>query len=88
TKAWDEHQAVQDLTLTLYEGETLAIVGESGSGKTTLAKTIMGFTPPTAGNIHLNGVKITERNPDFYKQIQLVFQNPKEALSHRLTVCF
>ncbi|CQR70134.1 Glutathione import ATP-binding protein GsiA [Sporomusa ovata DSM 2662] len=87
TKAWDEHQAVQDLTLTLYEGETLAIVGESGSGKTTLAKTIMGLTPPTTGNIHLNGVKITERNQDFYKQIQLVFQNPKEALSHRLTVC-
>ena len=87
TKIWDEHQAVQDLTLTLYEGETLAIVGESGSGKTTLAKTIMGLTPPTAGDIHLNGVKITERNPDFYQQIQLVFQNPKEALSHRLTVC-
>lgn len=87
TKTWDEHQAVQDLTLTLYEGETLAIVGESGSGKTTLAKTIMGLTPPTAGDIHLNGVQITERNQDFYKQIQLVFQNPKEALSHRLTVC-
>ncbi|TWH51639.1 ABC transporter ATP-binding protein [Sporomusa sp. KB1] len=87
TKAWDEHQAVQDLTLTLYEGETLAIVGESGSGKTTLAKTIMGLTPPTSGNIYLNGVNITERSRDFYKQIQLVFQNPKEALSHRLTVC-
>lgn len=86
TKAWGEHQAVQNLTLTLYEGETLAIVGESGSGKTTLAKTIMGLTPTTAGDIHLNGEKVVERSQDFYKQIQLVFQNPKEALSHRLTV--
>ncbi|WP_211289680.1 putative ABC transporter ATP-binding protein [Sporomusa silvacetica DSM 10669] len=87
TKTWGQHQAIQNLTLTLYEGETLSIVGESGSGKTTLAKTIMGLTPPTTGDIHLNGIKITERNQDFYKQIQLVFQNPKEALSHRLTVC-
>ena len=88
TKTWGEdHQAVQDLSFTLYEGETLAIVGESGSGKTTLAKTIMGLTSPSAGDIQLNGVTITERDQDFYKQIQLVFQNPKESLSHRLTVC-
>lgn len=87
SKVWDKQEAVKDLSLTLYEGETLALVGESGSGKSTLAKTIMGLTPPTAGNIHLNGEKVTIRNQDFYKQIQLVFQNPKEALSHRLTVC-
>ncbi|SDE12042.1 ABC transporter ATP-binding protein [Sporomusa acidovorans] len=87
TKAWDERLVVQNLTFTLYEGETLTIIGESGSGKTTLAKTIMGLTPLSSGEIRLNGNKITERKLDFYQQVQLVFQNPKEALSHRLTVC-
>ncbi|WP_223226054.1 ABC transporter ATP-binding protein [Sporomusa sp. GT1] len=87
SKTWDEQEAVKELNLTLYEGETLSIVGESGSGKTTLAKTIMGLTPVTTGDIRLNGTRITERSQDFYKQIQLVFQNPQEALSHRLTVC-
>ena len=47
----------------------------------------MGLTPVTTGDIRLNGTRITERSQDFYKQIQLVFQNPQEALSHRLTVC-
>lgn len=87
SKFYKKHQAVENLSLTLYEGETLALVGESGSGKTTLAKTIMGLTPSTAGTISLNGEIIPAHTQDFYKQIQLVFQNPKEALSHRLTVC-
>lgn len=86
TKTWGEHIAVRNLDLTLYEGETLAIVGESGSGKTTLAKTIIGLTPPCSGEIKLNGQTVTERNQAFYQQIQLIFQNPKDALSHRMTV--
>ena len=87
TKIWDAKQeTVKNVSLTLYEGETLAIVGESGSGKTTLANMVIGLIPPTAGNIYLNGVKVAERDTSFYRQIQLVFQNPKEALSHRLTI--
>ncbi|WP_371366813.1 Glutathione import ATP-binding protein GsiA [Sporomusa rhizae] len=86
TKTWGERTAVKNLDLTLYEGETLAIVGESGSGKTTLAKAIIGLTPPSYGEIKLNGLPVKERKQAFYQQIQLVFQNPKDALSHRLTV--
>ncbi|SMD09960.1 ABC transporter ATP-binding protein [Sporomusa malonica] len=86
TKTWENCIAVNNLSLTLYEGETLSIVGESGSGKTTLAKTIMGLISLDSGQLILNGSLVAARDKAFYKQIQLVFQNPKDALSHRLTV--
>ena len=76
---------LEGVSLTLYEGETLALVGESGSGKTTLAKTLMGLWPADGGTFRIDGRKDWERH-QFYERIQLVFQNPKEAFSHRLSV--
>ena len=76
---------LEGVSLTLYEGETLALVGESGSGKTTLAKTLMGLWPAEGGTFRLDGRKDWERH-QFYERIQLVFQNPKEAFSHRLNI--
>ncbi len=76
---------LEDISLTLYEGETLALVGESGSGKTTLAKTLMGLWPADGGAFRIDGKDGWERH-QFYERIQLVFQNPQDAFSHRLSV--
>ncbi|HWR28299.1 MAG TPA: ABC transporter ATP-binding protein [Negativicutes bacterium] len=76
---------IEDISLTLQEGETMALVGESGSGKTTLAKTLMGLWPADGGTFRIDGKDDWQRK-HFYERIQLVFQNPKEAFSHRLSV--
>lgn len=74
------------IDLTLYEGETLALVGQSGSGKTTLARVVMGLLEPGSGMIFLEGSRVEGRGPSFYRSVQMVFQNPRESVSHRLTV--
>jgi len=79
-------RAVDGVNLSVAHGETLALVGQSGSGKTTLAKTIMGLHQPSAGTVYLEGKKVTARKKTFYRRVQMVFQNPGESLSHRLSV--
>jgi len=86
TKVFDSLKAINSVSLTLYEGETLALVGESGAGKTTLAKSVMGLSEPIKGEFYLEGKKVTQRNKEFYKKIQMIFQNPRESLSHRFNV--
>ncbi|MHC1578639.1 MAG: ABC transporter ATP-binding protein [Dehalococcoidia bacterium] len=78
--------AVDSVNMTIEGGETLALVGESGSGKTTLAKLIMGLIEPSEGEIYLEDGLISNRGKDFYQQVQMIFQNPGESLSHRLSV--
>ena len=84
-KQLESQTILADISLTLYEGETLALVGESGSGKTTLAKTLMGLWQADGGTFRIDGKDGWGRH-QFYERIQLVFQNPKEAFSHRLSV--
>lgn len=86
SKSFNGVRAVREVELTLYEGETLALVGESGSGKTTLALTIMGLLPPDKGEVWLEGQKVLHRGREFYQRVQMIFQNPRESLSHRLNV--
>ncbi len=83
---FDGIKAVDGVSLSIAHGETLALVGQSGSGKTTLAKTIMGLHQPSAGEVYLEGKKVTDRKKDFYRRVQMIFQNPGESLSHRLSV--
>jgi len=78
--------AVDAASITIEGGETLALVGESGSGKTTLAKLIMGLIEPTEGETYLENRLVSNRGKDFYRQVQMIFQNPGESLSHRLSV--
>ena len=78
--------AVDAVNIDVEGGETLALVGESGSGKTTLAKLIMGLIKPTEGEIYLENSLVGNRGKDFYRQVQMIFQNPGESLSHRLSV--
>ncbi|KAF5437301.1 peptide/nickel transport system ATP-binding protein [Candidatus Methanophagaceae archaeon] len=86
SKSFDTLKAVDSIDLTLYEGETLALVGESGSGKTTAAKVVIGLFEATEGQIYLEGKQILGRDKNFYQMVQMIFQNPMEALSHRLSV--
>jgi peptide/nickel transport system ATP-binding protein len=84
-------QAVHDVTLELWPGETLGLVGESGSGKSSLAKLLLGLSTPDAGGvISLDGAALpataTERSRTQLKSLQMVFQNPGLALNRSQTV--
>jgi len=86
TKRFGFFKAVDSVNLKVFEGETLAVLGQSGAGKTTLAKTIIGLLEPTDGEIFFDEKKVEEREKDFFRKVQLIYQNPREALSHRFTV--
>jgi len=86
TKKFGSLKAVDSVNLRIEAGETLALVGQTGSGKTTLVKTIMGLHQPTEGSVYLEDARVDNRGKDFYKRVQMVFQNPGESLSHRLSV--
>ena len=72
-----EEPVLRDVTLDVHPGKTIAIVGESGSGKTILISLIIGFMPPTKGQILIDGKDITEIDLKSYRQfISVVPQTP------------
>ena len=83
-------KAVDDVTLDVYEGETLGLVGESGCGKTTLGRSILRLAEPTDGKIWFDGIEVTalkgQALRDFRKQAQIVFQDPYSSLNPRITI--
>ncbi|MEF9968862.1 MAG: ATP-binding cassette domain-containing protein [Ruthenibacterium sp.] len=82
-------KAVDDVSLTVYKGETLGIVGESGCGKSTLGKSVMLLEKPTGGEVLFNYdgemKDITKFSKDetfkFRRRVQMVFQDPYSALN-------
>ncbi len=82
--------AVEDVTFTVFKGETLGLVGESGCGKTTTARMLLRLTTPTEGEIKIKGLEIAniERKNmhKFRKSIQMIFQDPYSSLNPRMTV--
>jgi peptide/nickel transport system ATP-binding protein len=83
-------RAVDDVSFTLYPGETVGLVGESGCGKTTLGRALLRLTEPTAGRILFEGTDLAQLPAEELRrrrrEFQLVFQDPYAALNPMLTV--
>ena len=89
-RVYDHVKAVDDVSLEVYEGETLGLVGESGCGKTTLGRSILRLQEPTGGKVWFDGVEVTALNKGdlrtFRKQAQIVFQDPYSSLNPRIRI--
>jgi peptide/nickel transport system ATP-binding protein len=82
--------AVNGVSFTIEEGETLGIVGESGCGKSTLGKTVIRLLDATDGRVVIKGTDITTLGPGemmpFRRKMQIIFQDPYSSLNPRLTI--
>ena len=68
--------AVKDVSLTIHDGETIAIVGENGSGKSTLVRLLMGLYTPDSGVVTIGGLNTKTTHPDsLYSHISGIFQH-------------
>jgi peptide/nickel transport system ATP-binding protein/oligopeptide transport system ATP-binding protein len=83
-------QAVDDVSFTIKQGETLGMVGESGCGKTTIGRTMLRLIEPTAGSVIYNGTDIFKLNNHDLKPVrrdmQIIFQDPYASLDPRVPI--
>lgn len=82
--------AIRNISLNIYQGETLGLVGESGCGKSTLGRCMLKLYQPTSGQIIFQGDDIWQANRDdqseIYSKMQMIFQDPYSSLNPRMTV--
>jgi oligopeptide transport system ATP-binding protein len=82
--------ALDDVSVDVAPGETVAVVGESGSGKSTLAKCIVRLIEPDSGTITFNGSKVQGAKREglrrFRRAVQMVYQDPYSSLNPRMTI--
>lgn len=83
--------AVDDVSFDIYKGEIFGLVGESGSGKTTIGRAIIRANPLAAGEIRLNGKRISGKltpaeDRQVTRDVQMIFQDPMDSLNERAKV--
>ena len=83
-------QAVDKVSFTVREGETLGLVGESGCGKTTVGRSILRLIEPTSGSVFINGEDVMQMRAQSLKaarrNMQIIFQDPYASLNPRLPI--
>ena len=83
-------RAVDGVSFTLNDGQTLGIVGESGCGKSTTARAILNLIPPTSGEVRFEGHRIDRLSDHqmlpYRRRMQMVFQDPFSSLDPRMTI--
>jgi len=87
-KAWV--QAVDNVSFTIREGETVGLVGESGCGKTTVGRTMLRLIEPTSGSVIFNGVEVFKLRgrelKEMRRNMQIIFQDPYASLDPRTPI--
>ncbi|MEN8171475.1 MAG: dipeptide ABC transporter ATP-binding protein [Chloroflexota bacterium] len=83
-------KAVDDVSFTINEGETLGLVGESGCGKTTVGHTMLQLLPHTSGSVTFDGIDVLSLKgrelKEMRRKMQIVFQDPYASLDPRLPI--
>jgi peptide/nickel transport system ATP-binding protein/oligopeptide transport system ATP-binding protein len=83
-------QAVDDVSFSIREGETLSLVGESGCGKTTVGRSILRLIEPTSGSVSFEGTDLLSLSQgelkEYRRNIQIIFQDPYSSLDPRKTI--
>ena len=87
----DKIQALDNVSFSIFEGESFGLVGESGSGKSTIAKIISGLLPPSKGEVKFENTSLFDpknklKIKKFRGQIQMIFQDPYSSLNPRFNI--
>ncbi len=86
----DHVRAVDDVSLSIHQGQIMALVGESGCGKTTLGRTLLRLIEPTAGTFKYNGQELSQLGQKqlqpYRRELQFIFQDPMSSLNPRLNI--
>ncbi|HEX4766881.1 MAG TPA: ABC transporter ATP-binding protein [Lichenihabitans sp.] len=81
---------INDVSIDIWRGDTLAVVGESGSGKSTLARVVIGLLPRHKGDIRFEGkslpARLADRPKEQLRRVQMIYQIPDVALNPRQTL--
>ena len=86
----EQKKALDGVSFTLADGETLGVIGESGCGKSTLSLILSKLLNATSGTVSLGGQDVSALKgkalKEYHKRVQIIFQNPEPALDPRMRI--